>query len=439
MKKTLIMVGILVGAFIMIPRVNAANINVSNGENLSEKINSAKDGDVLILEDGTYTGNITIDKNLTIKGTSKNGTIIDGQITVEKNLTLDTVTVQSSYVNDNIRNMIKIVEPDLTVEIDNSVLAVKGYVLNTDYKTNMSGIRVDASAENTTLNVTNTEIYSTYAIYVKSGNNKVTIDKSSLNGWAALDISNNLEAVSNNSISVSNSTLIGVDYLPNNGWNDYSVVQIGAQKNLALSITSSTVKNIIISGNRTDVIGYSDSYSSSSDVTISIADTDLINTDENGNSSIINYGVDANVASTMLIIDSLSTMTSANGKNFEIAGNNSILTLSTLDGNVTITVPTGTELTEDILNSVEDIEGYKFDGWFTDAQYTNPVAVGTKITEDTTIYAKFTKIETPATQEISENIENPKTSDNILSYIILSGISLTSITFAGYKLRKRYN
>lgn len=439
MKKTLIVVGILVGAFIMTPRVNAANINISSGENLSEKINSAQDGDVLILEDGTYTGNITIDKNLTIKGTSKNDTIIDGQITVEKNLTLDTITVQSSYVNDNIRNMIKIVKPDLTVEINNSVLAVKGYVLNSDYKTSMSGIRVDASAENTTLNVTNSEIYSTYAVYVKSGSNKVTIDNSSLNGWAALDISNNTEVVSNNFVSVSNSVLTGVDYLPNNGWNDYSVVQIGAQKNLALSLTSSTVKNIIISGNRTDVIGYSDSYNTSSDVAINVIDTDLINTDEKGSSSIINYGVEGNVASTMLIIDSLSTMTSANGKNFEIAGNNSILTLSTLDGNVTITVPTGTELTEDILNSVEDVEGYKFDGWFTDAQYTNPVAVGTKITEDTTIYAKFSKIETPTNQETSENIENPKTSDNVLTYVVLSSISLIIILGTGLALKKRYN
>ena len=73
--------------FLMPFMVNAASsiTNETMGDTygtITEAINAASSGDVIKLPDGTYAGDITIDKAITLKGSSKDGTVIKGQINV---------------------------------------------------------------------------------------------------------------------------------------------------------------------------------------------------------------------------------------------------------------------------------------------------------------------------------------------------------------------
>ena len=66
------------------------------------------------------------------------------------------------------------------------------------------------------------------------------------------------------------------------------------------------------------------------------------------------------------------------------------------------------------------------------------------VTDNTILYAKLTEIvEEPTTpenpSEPEEPIENPSTSDNILTYVVLGGISLVGIVGASLYLKKRNN
>lgn len=78
MKKISLFFAVFLTAFLFLGTVNAKTVNVASTDDLSAKIGEAEEGDTLVLEDGTYTGNITIDKALTIEGTSKEDTIIVG-------------------------------------------------------------------------------------------------------------------------------------------------------------------------------------------------------------------------------------------------------------------------------------------------------------------------------------------------------------------------
>ncbi len=54
--------------YCLIFNVSAAIITVVNGDNLQTKIDGATAGDILIVGPGTYTGNITVNKKLTLLG-----------------------------------------------------------------------------------------------------------------------------------------------------------------------------------------------------------------------------------------------------------------------------------------------------------------------------------------------------------------------------------
>ena len=65
---------------------------------ITEAINAASSGDVIKLPDGAYAGDITIDKAITLKGSSKEGTVIKGQINVSsgnKDVNIDSLTISN--------------------------------------------------------------------------------------------------------------------------------------------------------------------------------------------------------------------------------------------------------------------------------------------------------------------------------------------------------
>lgn len=214
MKRFLITVGMVISAFVIIPNVSAATINVSSGESLSDKVTQASPGDVLVLEDGTYTGDITIDKALTIKGTSKENTIINGQINIASNnalVSLESLTIEkqgSDTAGVKLTGTSNVTISDALIQYANIVGDDYG---NNDYFT---GIWLSKSANGSTLTVNNSEIKAKYAIWVHGQENNVTVNSSSITGWAALDISNSPKPQSslaaNNVVTVNGSTLLGV-------------------------------------------------------------------------------------------------------------------------------------------------------------------------------------------------------------------------------------
>lgn len=100
-KVTILLLSILF-LFFIVSTVNA-EININSGDNLGQTIASASNGDIINLNNGTYTNNvtnITIDKNLTIQGKDRANTIIDAQklgkifnITPDNTLTLTNITL----------------------------------------------------------------------------------------------------------------------------------------------------------------------------------------------------------------------------------------------------------------------------------------------------------------------------------------------------------
>lgn len=127
MKKGLKMfamaITVTLSGLLFMTTASAKEIAVANGDDLSAKITEAEAGDVLNIADGTYTGDLTIDKNITLKGASKEGTIIDGTVIINQadiEVTLDTLTVQDAATLIDVKTK-------STVNVNNAKVVYKGY------------------------------------------------------------------------------------------------------------------------------------------------------------------------------------------------------------------------------------------------------------------------------------------------------------------------
>lgn len=435
MKKISLFFAVFLTAFLFLGTVNAKTVNVASTDDLSAKIGEAEEGDTLVLENGTYTGNITIDKALTIEGTSKEDTIIVGQITVTDNFDMKNVTVIGEYVNDIYKNVVNITTPELIVNFDNVNLNVKDYVADKDYKTRVSGIRVDADANGTKLTVTNSNINATYGIYVKSEKNTIKIESSIVSGWAALDISTSEGVLqSNNVVSVKNTTLYGTSYVPKDSYNNYGVVVIGSQKDLSLTITDSTIKNNIVTENRIDLISFGGFYENSESSIITLTNVKLENNDTNGESTKVNFGTEGNALGGQIFIFDEKTNLDMTTDADKAGSTVHVFNLSSIDGVASMIVPDGFVVTADALE-VGTVEGYEFKGWYTDAEYKNEFLADTEITEDTTIYAYFVELVEDTTPEVN----NPQTGDNVLVFFLVGLISLIGFVSGSVYFLKHQN
>ena len=103
-----------------------------------------------------------------------------------------------------------------------------------------------------------------------------------------------------------------------------------------------------------------------------------------------------------------------------------------------ITVDSGKTITEDLLKTHITLEeNYLIDGFYTDANFSTKFNFNDPLNTDTTIYAKISKIETPAPEEqpettVPEKDETPKTGvDNYLGLatltLLISGIAIFSM------------
>lgn len=435
MKKISLFFTTLLMVFVSVNTLDAKTIEVASTDDLSAKIGEAEEGDTLVLEDGTYTGNITIDKALTIEGSSKEDTIIVGQITVTDNFDMKNVTVIGEYVNDTYKNVVAITTPELIVNFDNVNLNVKDYVADKDYKTRVSGIIVDADANGTKLTVTNSKVNATYGIYVKSEKNTVKIESSIVSGWAALDITTSEGVLQNNNkVTVKNSTLYGTSYVPKASYNNYGVVVIGSQKDLSLTITDSTIKNNIVTENRIDLIYFGDYYEDSETSIITLNNVKLENNDTNGESTKVNFATEGNALGGQIFIIDEKTNLDMTTDADKAGSTGHVFNLSSIDGVASMIVPDKFVVTADALE-VGTVEGYEFKGWYTDAEYKNEFLAGTEITEDTTIYAYFVEI----VEDTTPDINNPQTGDNVLVFFLVGLISLVGFVGGSIYFLKHQN
>lgn len=441
-------------AFVMIMlvatmSVSAEEISVANTDDLAQKLADAAAGDTLILADGTYSTDLTVDKDITIKGTSTDGTIINGSVILNTEgieVTLDTLTVTDS-------GTIIDVKATSTLNVNNAKVIYAGYN-GTFAANNSDGIWLEKTANGSTVNVVGSTVVAKYAIWVYGEENKVSIDDSTINGWAAIDISNGNSSdttAKNNSVTVNNSDIIGTNVY--NGPTDaYGVIVVGGQSNLTLEITESTVKNEFTVGNNSlDVILFSGAYQTSEETEISIVNSELINNDTTTNSAVISYDTEEIQNGANIVTLYETTVTSENDLVYDMTGDYITFTVDLLGVQSSTPLPTNSVIPEDALDP-GNIEGYTFEGWYLDADFTIPFDPSVALDADTTIYAKLTEIveepeePTEPTDPVEEptepsepDIENPSTSDNIGAFMILGALSVIGLTVATIVLKKRHN
>ena len=106
----ILFIGIMLFLFsLSLSTVCGAEINISNGDNLGQTIANASDGDIINLDTGIYTNNVTniiINKNLTLKGNGETkDVVIDGQgmgriFTINNNLNATFINI--TFINGNV-------------------------------------------------------------------------------------------------------------------------------------------------------------------------------------------------------------------------------------------------------------------------------------------------------------------------------------------------
>jgi uncharacterized repeat protein (TIGR02543 family) len=441
-RKILYVLGLLL-AFVLVPNsVNAdGGITIvrtgdTNYTSLQEAIDKSVSGDVIVLDEGTYDGDVTINKGVSLEGAGKGKTIIKGQVNVSNGQELTTIS-NLTISNKGMDSAGVKLTGCSNLTISNSVIQYEGYTEN-DYGNSdyFTGVWLDKSADQSTVSILdNSEIYAKYGVWVYGQGNDVTIKNSKITGWASLDISNGSSATSlasNNKVLVDSSTLTGYAVAGNS--NEYGTIVIGGQKGLELTISDSTITNKFVQKNTQDLITFGDAYLASEEVTIDISNSKLINNDTDGASAVVNFSTEDN-----------TTITSSNQKTIKIVGNNVLLTLSTIDSDTIIAVPKGTTLTDDILSITEEVDGYNFEGWYMDSNYDNKFVLDTIINQDTILYAKFTKEELSndnndkVTDTIKNNatntsISNPKTGD--INLVVILSVIAGSICILKYASKK---
>lgn len=397
--KLLGFVPLLIGLMFAPNIINAAEINVDG--DIQTAVDSASAGDTLILEATTYNEDVNVNKALIIKGAGKDSTTINGHFTITADATisdltiLDDGTTQVSGTGYGI-----LVNAKSTVNVENALIKYSKYTDsnygNSEYFT---GIWLAKTADGSTLNVDNVEMYAKYGIWVYGQSNDVTVSNSNITGWAPLDISNGSSAqtlASNNKVVVNNSTLTGVATVTGDS-NKYGTIVIGGQDGLDLEINGSTVQNKFSAANVQDLILYGMAYRDSKNVNITINDSKLINNDTDGESAVVNFGTDASQdpSSNNNLTMNNTEVTAANGIEFTTSNNY-----------VTVTVVIGDEEQISIIEkdtlftkpADPKVEGFTFNGWYTTADYDEEFNFEETISTDTTIYAEL--------------IENQDTNDN---------------------------
>jgi uncharacterized repeat protein (TIGR02543 family)/LPXTG-motif cell wall-anchored protein len=79
---------------------------------------------------------------------------------------------------------------------------------------------------------------------------------------------------------------------------------------------------------------------------------------------------------------------------------------------------------------IPERDGYNFGGWYLDKEYTTQFDFASNVSEDITLYAKWTKND-------DIEIKNPQTGDNLAFNLLMLGLSIINLTGAVLYLKKK--
>ena len=306
--------------------------------------------------------------------------------------------------------------------------------------------------DESTVSMTNTTIYANYAVWVSGAKNKVTISKSDLHGYAALDISNGSSNKGNNVqaegnvVTVNESTLTGHNPYAASDGNAYGTVVIGGQKGLALTITKSTVTNDT-KNNTEDLIVFSESYADSEGAEVNVSESKLTNTDKDHGSSVFNYS-SVKLASANSIVSTKNTLTGNVYPTPATAEEDTIVYVTvvyTEDGveKEETKAYASSKVSEELKKYLDALtekyvaDDYEVEGYYTDAKYENKLNFEQGIVNNLKVYLKATKIVEPEATPDPEPEENPNTLDNVMAYVAAGLTSVIGVTALGLSIKRK--
>ena len=219
-RKKVLFVGILLALLFFIPKAFAEDIvPVTPGTGtLQQQINSAVEGATLQLSEGTYKGDITIDKNITIQGVS-NQSIIDGKIIIKSedhqgnlNVTLKNYRIPPSSLSSSdlvIFNTYKYIDVQSPTNLTLSNVIINPVISRPPVGYRAGGpiaLNIAETADHSTIEVQDhTELTCHYdGIHIFASQVTLNVTDSSVSGALAL----NLENGSDNKVTFRNSSLV---------------------------------------------------------------------------------------------------------------------------------------------------------------------------------------------------------------------------------------
>lgn len=191
MKRKGVLLALILSALFVVGSnsVYAKEITVEEGKTIQEILDATttEAGDVIVIPEGEFVGDVTIEKDITLKGSGKEATIIKGEVIVYANTTVQDLTISNKGYLDG---GIKMFEP-VELNVSNTIIQYDGYTED-DYGTAdyFTGIWMKVSSSGSKVNVENTDFYAKYGIHVCGEENEVTIKNSTFTGFSSVDISN---------------------------------------------------------------------------------------------------------------------------------------------------------------------------------------------------------------------------------------------------------
>ena len=203
------------------PETNPPSTSIQNAIDAIGTVNGST---FIILGSGTFSGGITIDKSLTLRGNGANNTTISGN-NIEQVVVVDDGTATN-----------------INVEIDALTIAggKAGYNFNTNTLTRGGGVfnQEILTINNSTITNNNTEFFASGAGIANQGD--LTINNSTITGNSAVSRGGGIYNQGN--LTINNSTISG-----NTATNGAGISIRGIQSNLTTDITNSTIYNNTIS------------------------------------------------------------------------------------------------------------------------------------------------------------------------------------------------
>lgn len=182
----------------------------------------------------------------------------------------------------------------------------------------------------------------------------------------------------------------------------------------------------------------SDSYSASEENQIIITNSELNNTAPAGNASAV-YNIATSANANNVIAFENTKISTVNGITYPTITGYVYITINVAGAQSVVSIPANSVL-QGLNDYYVEIEGYEFGGWYTDPDYNTPFDDTVVITDDLDIYAKYVEVVKEPTEPTVDPeepaIENPETSDPIMTYAATGVIALIGLTGMAIYLKK---